>query len=113
MPAVFGVMAEANMASSSKLTSDPLWHFMDCFDPSEMQIVHQLAVQMWREVQIYKAIEKALATKNIVSEAVILKMLRDRPRTDPTPWMRFNSESDVPSDFVGHMNIGGKWFRDS
>ena len=120
-------MSASSLSSLSSLSSsgeygahatrsvEQRWHLLlDCLEMAEKRVIRQTTVRMWREVQIWAAIEGTIWNyQEILTEDAIWKMLQDRPKPCLAPWKHYNHKSDIPSDFVGHVCVKGKWYHES
>ena len=97
---------------------DCLGHFIDAFTPKDKATLCTVSIRIWREIQIWVAIEGAKngnpwTCREIINQEIMNIMLKDRPRYSHAPWIYHNNASTIPEDYVGHVCIAGCWFHES
>ena len=97
------------------------WYvFMSFLTPSERRTNIETGIRMWRETQIFTAVEGAFAGLtqsdydehgSPISDETWEAMMNGRPR--PGLWPHFNNMSEVPSDYTGPFRVRGAWYHES
>ena len=101
--------------SGTKKERDQLNQLISMLNAGEKSVVATSSIRLWREIQIWMALEGAFTGypwtyTQIIDENNLMTMIMDRPGLQLARYHQ--DESTVPKEYVGMVCIAGKWFHE-